>query len=101
MSPITIWYRLTKMKDGSSEFLFNHIEDGHCSNEHPTPNIDPEEGEPYAVQKAWKGAKWRKEFGRLVEVPNTNVLWPEFTTLSSVVRDQPNEAVAEVGLTEA
>jgi hypothetical protein len=59
MTPITVWYRWTKQKDGSLTWEFNHIEDGHCLNDVPTPKHPSHE-------QVWKG-KWQKEFAALDE----------------------------------
>jgi hypothetical protein len=44
----TLWYR--RSKDG---WDFNHLEDGHCQNNHPTPK------HPIHNQ-VWKGRGWAK-----------------------------------------
>lgn len=48
MKPVTLWYRETK--DGPD---YNHLEDGHCENDVPTPQCD-------AHKKCW-GGKWSKK----------------------------------------
>ncbi len=59
MTPITLWSRQTKAKDGTLGWDFNHIEDGHCPNDTPTPK------HPFHVN-VWKGM-WQKEFAHLNE----------------------------------
>lgn len=54
MTLATLWYRETK-----GEYEFNHLEDGHCENNAPTPKCD-------AHKRAWNG-KWKKEFVYLTD----------------------------------
>lgn len=51
--PATLWYRGAKDKDGNFFWDFNHLEDGHCPNDVPTPK------HPNHIQ-VWKGGKWAK-----------------------------------------
>jgi len=48
-SEVTLWFRMND-KGG---YDFNHVEDGHCDADTPTPKV-PE-------QAAWKKGKWVKE----------------------------------------
>ena len=56
--PATAWSRLMKDKDGVEFWDFNHIEDGHCENDVPTPQHP-------SHKNVWNG-KWQKEFIKLV-----------------------------------
>lgn len=56
MTPVTLWSRVLK-KDGEEYPDFNHIEDGHCSNDSPTP--------VHEIHKRVWGGKWAKEFAYL------------------------------------
>lgn len=49
----TLWYRWSVPKEGAPFWDFNHLEDGHCQNDHPTPK------HPIHNQ-VWKGGKWAK-----------------------------------------
>ena len=50
---ITIWKKFNSM---TKEWEHNHIEDGHCSNDVPTP-VSKEQ------KQMWKGHKWLSVFG--------------------------------------
>ncbi len=58
--PITIWERWLKQKDGSFQWEHNHIEEGHCPNDVPTPKVE-------VHKRTWSGGKWRKFFRHLNE----------------------------------
>ncbi len=51
--PATLWYRWAKDDKGNPFWDFNHLEDGHCLNDVPTPK------HPNHIQ-VWKGGKWAK-----------------------------------------
>ena len=59
MTPITAWSRMLKNDEGVVGPVFNHIEDGHCANDTPTPKLD-------IHKKVW-GGKWSKEFAHLTD----------------------------------
>jgi hypothetical protein len=50
----TLWFRKTE-----DRFEFNHLEDGHCLNDVPTPKCE-------AHKRAWSG-KWKKELVQLTD----------------------------------
>ena len=52
MKPATIWYRRPRPSD---QWEMNHLEDGHCANDVPTPKCELHE-------KVWKGGGWEKYF---------------------------------------
>ena len=54
----TLWYRWTKTEAGIYDWEFNHLEDGHCQNNTPTPKY------PHHVH-VWKGGKWAKSHVQL------------------------------------
>lgn len=54
----TLWYRWTKTDKGAWSWEFNHLEDGHCQNSHPTSK------QPIHNQ-IWKGSKWAKSYIQL------------------------------------
>lgn len=58
IKPGTVWSRLVKDQYLVESFEFNHLEDGHCPNDVPTPK-HPDHNQ------TWKG-KWRKEFVTLI-----------------------------------
>ena len=58
IKPATLWSRLMKDKDGIEFWDYNHLEDGHCSDDVPTPK-DP------VHKQVWNG-KWKKEFVHLI-----------------------------------
>lgn len=64
---ITIWESWDSDK---KEWRHNHIEDGFCANDHPTPK--------FPSQEAWKRQQWRKSWGILVEgkVERSPVIMP-------------------------
>jgi len=49
----TLWYRWVRDEKGFAYWDFNHLEDGHCPNNLPTPK------HPIHNQ-TWKGGKWAK-----------------------------------------
>jgi hypothetical protein len=53
MIAVTIWYRLNRDKAGNEVFEHNHIENGHCEGDKPTPK--------HPSHSAWARSKWRKE----------------------------------------
>jgi hypothetical protein len=55
--PVTLWYRYSKDKDGNPQWDYNHLEDGHCQNNVPTP-LHPNH------KSAWQG-KWAKAFAAI------------------------------------
>lgn len=65
--PITMWSRVLK-KDGVEYSEFNHIEDGHCINDTPTPLHENH-------KKTW-GGKWAKEFAELSDAKPPVVIHP-------------------------
>lgn len=60
----TLWYRRAKDKQGVEFWDFNHLEDGHCPNDLPTPKL------PIHIQ-TWKGGIWAKT---LVQLTDSNVV---------------------------
>jgi len=62
MKPATLWFRFTRNKKGEENWEFNHLEDGHCPNDVPTPKCDNH-------KLVWKGGKWMKD---LVYLDQTN-----------------------------
>lgn len=62
MKPATLWFCDVK-RDGEVFVEMNHLEDGHCPNDTPTPKHE-------SHNKVWKGRKWSKEFVHLTnDVP--------------------------------
>ena len=59
-NPVTLWHRRDKDKDGNYVWNFNHLEDGHCLNDEPTPKFPSQ-------KTAWAGCKWRAEHAQLVD----------------------------------
>lgn len=59
--PITVWERFNKRDDGRWIWEHNHIEDGHCNADTPTPKFSNQ-------AKDWKNGKWRKFFCYLNEL---------------------------------
>lgn len=57
MTPCTLWFRLNRDKEGNDVFEFNHLEDGHCESDKPTPK--------HPDHHAWARSKWRKEHAAL------------------------------------
>lgn len=57
MKLCTLWFRLTRQKDGTDAFEFNHLEDGHCEGDKPTPK--------HPDHQAWARSKWQKKFAVL------------------------------------
>jgi hypothetical protein len=49
----TLWYRWIRDEKGNWSWEFNHLEDGHCQNNYPTPKVPLQ-------NQAWKGGKWAK-----------------------------------------
>jgi hypothetical protein len=49
----TLWYRWVKTDKGAWVWDFNHLEDGHCQNDLPTPKMP-------IHNQTWKGGKWAK-----------------------------------------
>ncbi len=65
MKKATLWYRwMWDTKKGEYFWDFNHLEDGHCENDFPTPKHE-------SHIQAWKGGKWAKTRVQLTE---TNVV---------------------------
>jgi hypothetical protein len=58
-NPITLWYKWIKDKKGNYLWDFNHLEDGHCLNDTPTPKFPNQKA-------AWSGCKWQAEHAQLV-----------------------------------
>lgn len=50
----TLWYRWVKNDKGEGFWEFNHLEDDHCSNDHPTSKLPIHD-------HVWKGGKWAKD----------------------------------------
>jgi len=71
MTPVTLWYRQVKQKGGYLEWEFNHLEDGHCPNDVPTPKQPIHE-------HVWKG-KWSKIHAMLDE--NRHVIQKQETNV--------------------
>ena len=55
---VTLWSRQMKDKDGNKFWDFNHIEDGHVSNDVPTQKHP-------SHATVWNGT-WKKEFAKTV-----------------------------------
>jgi hypothetical protein len=64
LKPATLWYRWARNDDGVWYWDFNHLEDGHCPNDHPTPKHP-------SHNHVWKGGKWAKT---LVHLDQNNVV---------------------------
>jgi hypothetical protein len=80
MKKVTKWDKLNPV---TNIYEHNHLEDGHCAGNFPTPNFklelvmtgngDPISGQPEVVESeeykkkllAWSLMKWRKQFGYL------------------------------------
>lgn len=56
MTPVTLWFRHVKV-DGELTSEFNHLEDGHCENDVPTPKHE-------SHKRVWSGV-WTKQFASL------------------------------------
>ena len=52
MKPATLWYR---RPTPSHEWELNHLEDGHCPNDVPTPKCEMH-------KKVWNGGGWEKYY---------------------------------------
>lgn len=57
----TLWFRWMKDKDGKEFWDFNHLEDGYCQNDQPTPKHP-------SHKQVWNG-KWKKEIVHLTVRP--------------------------------
>ena len=49
----TLWYRWIRGEKGNWLWEFNHLEDGHCQGNNPTPKVP-------LHNQIWKGGKWGK-----------------------------------------
>ncbi len=54
---VTLWSKLNKK---TSQYDYNHLEDGWCENDVPTPMIEK------SLQADWKNSKWEKTHSYLV-----------------------------------
>lgn len=72
-SEITLWFRLNE----KGTYEFNHVEDGHCAADTPTPKV-PE-------QAAWKKGSWVKEHA-----------WFDGSMPTKVLRDPETEAATKL-----
>ncbi len=50
VTAVTLWYRTNE----KGEWMMNHLEDGHCPNELPTPKVP-------AQKSVWGKGTWTKE----------------------------------------
>jgi hypothetical protein len=57
--PVTLWSRLMKDKQGIEFWEFNHLEDGRCEGDKPTPKHP-------SHSQVWNG-KWQKEYAYMVD----------------------------------
>jgi hypothetical protein len=58
--PITCWEKWEQQEDKSWDWQHNHIEEGHCPNDLPTPKVE-------LHKRAWAKGPWRKSFNYLNE----------------------------------
>lgn len=60
LTPITIWSRWCKGEDNTWRWEHNHLEQGNCSKELPTPRHENH-------KRSWASGKWTKKFGFLTD----------------------------------
>lgn len=57
MKKVTLWHKVLKDKDGNTNTVFNHLEDGWNPRKFPAPKL-----ETFTNQVAWEKEEWKSEF---------------------------------------